>query len=267
MNNVLYGFRFTPVLILNTLAAVQLSSFNSGQRLHPTLESMAVRIRKRRSELPDLSPFVVDPDLEAIWGKIDGEDLFIRNELHSCRGFRKLHLELAVMGTGLQILHCVFFPEPTFDLPIFGVDLVAGPGGISAAIVDLSPVRAELPESVLDSLGTLSIPFFSQSRELPSWGSIFSPYVRFVRPVSSEEEECFLDLVDGYLEILIASLPLIVPDQPDSRFTIERYQGQTSYCLQQKRNDKTRSVLAKAFDSHWADRYLGEVLFDMPPSF
>ncbi len=228
---------------------------------------MAVRIKMRRSELPDLSPFVVDPDLEAIWGKIDGEDLFIRNELYFCRGFRKLHLELAFMGTGLQILHCVFFPEPTFDLPIFGVDLVAGPGGISAAIVDLSPVRAELPESVLEHLSTLSIPFFSQTRELPPWGSIFSPYVQFIRPVNKKEEGCFLDLVDDYLKILIASLLLTVPDQPDSPFTIERYQGQSSYCLQQKRNDKTRSVLAKAFDPQWADRYLAEVLFDMPPNF
>ena len=51
-------------------------------------------------------------------------------------------------------------------------------------------------------------------------------------------------------------------------YTIRRYEGQLSYCLQQKRNDKTRRVLEKAFDASWADRYIEELLFDdpLPPS-
>ena len=87
--------------------------------------------------MPELAPLAVDPALEAITATLDGEALFIRNELNQCRGLRKLHLETARLGLGLQILHCVFFPDPRFDLPVFGADIVASPAGISAAIVDL----------------------------------------------------------------------------------------------------------------------------------
>ena len=46
--------------------------------------------------------------------------------------------------------------------------------------------------------------------------------------------------------------------------------GHTGYChaddKQQKRNDKTRRVLEKAFSVEWADRYIEELLFDNPPT-
>ena len=110
--------------------------------IHPLVDALAERIRQQWSSLPELQPLAVDPQLEAISGSLDGEDLFIRNELRSSRGLRKLHLETARLGAGLQILHCVFFPDPRYDLPVFGADIVAGRGVVSAAIVDLSPVDA-----------------------------------------------------------------------------------------------------------------------------
>ena len=75
-----------------------------------------------------LQPLVVDPELEAVTATLDGDSLSISNELHQCRGLRKLHLETARLGLGLQILHCVFFPDPRYDLPIFGADIVASQG-------------------------------------------------------------------------------------------------------------------------------------------
>ena len=216
--------------------------------------------------MPGLQPLAVDPELEAISSTLDGEALSIRNELHQCRGLRKLHLEIARLGLGLQILHCVFFPDPRYDLPIFGADIVASPAGISAAIVDLSPVLERLPASVEQPLAALSIPPFEQVRELPAWGTIFSPYVRFIRPVNSMEEAWFVDLVESYLTVLRGAVETLEPNASDAVSTIDRYQGQLSYCLQQKRNDKTRRVLEKAFSVEWADRYIEELLFDNPPT-
>jgi phycocyanobilin:ferredoxin oxidoreductase len=157
--------------------------------IHPLVDALAERIRGCWLDLPELAPLAVDPDLEAISGSLDGEDLFIRNELHSSRGLRKLHLETARLGAGLQILHCVFFPDPRYDLPVFGADIVAGRGVVSAAIVDLSPVTGSLPEAVVRRLEALPARRFSQERELPAWGTIFSPYVRFVRPADAAEEQ------------------------------------------------------------------------------
>lgn len=229
------------------------------------MDALADRIRECRSAMPELAPLAVDPELEAITAMLDGEALFIRNELNQCRGLRKLHLETARLGLGLQILHCVFFPDPRFDLPVFGADIVASPAGISAAIVDLSPVRSDLPTSVRQPLEAITLPPFEQVRELPAWGTIFSPFVRFIRPVNSTEEGWFVDLVGQYLDVLRQAVETTEPDSSDDPSTIDRHQGQLSYCLQQKRNDKTRRVLEKAFSIEWADRYIEELLFDNPP--
>ena len=230
------------------------------------MDALAKRIRLCRGAMPGLAPLAVDPEMEAITSTLDGEALFIRNELYQCRGLRKLHLETARLGLGLQILHCVFFPDPRYDLPVFGADIVASPAGISAAIVDLSPVSAELPASVQQPLEAITLPAFEQVRELPAWGSIFSPFVRFIRPVNSTEEGWFVDLVGQYLDVLRQAVETTEPEASDAPSTIERHQGQLSYCLQQKRNDKTRRVLEKAFNVEWADRYIEEMLFDNPPA-
>ena len=232
--------------------------------IHPLVDALADRIRLCWQELPDLVPLEVDPELEAISGSLDGEDLFIRNELRRSRGLRKLHLETARLGAGLQILHCVFFPDPRYDLPVFGADIVAGRGVVSAAIVDLSPVGPALPPAVSTALEALPVRRFSQERELPEWGTIFSPHVRFVRPADAAEEQQFVAVVGDFLSVM-AEASRTTPAQPiDHPDTVSRHRGQLSYCQQQKRNDKTRRVLEKAFNPAWADRYIEQLLFDDP---
>ena len=233
-------------------------------RVHPLMDALAEQIRLSWQQLPELQPLAVDPELEAISGSLEGEALFIRNELRQCRGLRKLHLETARLGAGLQILHCVFFPDPRYDLPVFGADIVAGRGAVSAAIVDLSPVTGSLPAAIAARLEALPQRRFSQERELPEWGSIFSPFVRFVRPADPEEEQRFVGLVSDFLTVLGVACDEAQPQPIDHPDTVARHQGQLSYCRQQKRNDKTRRVLEKAFNPAWADRYIEDLLFDDP---
>jgi phycocyanobilin:ferredoxin oxidoreductase len=232
--------------------------------IHPLMDALADRIRLCWQDLPDLQPLEVDPQLEAISGSLDGEELFIRNELRRSRGLRKLHLETARLGAGLQILHCVFFPDPQYDLPVFGADIVAGRGVVSAAIVDLSPVGSALPAGVTAALEALPPRRFSQERDLPDWGTIFSPHVLFVRPSDSAEENQFVALVGDFLSVIAEASRTVVAQPIDHPDTVGRHQGQLSYCRQQKRNDKTRRVLEKAFNPAWADQYIEQLLFDDP---
>lgn len=233
--------------------------------VHPLVDALADRIRLFRDGLPGLAPLPIDPELEAISGSLDGERLFIRNELHHCQGLRKLHLETARLGAGLQILHSVFFPDPHFDLPIFGADIVASRGVVSAAIVDLSPVDGPLKMSLSQALAAQPRGPFSQMRDLPPWGTIFSPHVLFVRPQGQQEEGAFVDAVAGVLAVLAAAVPRAIPQASDDPATVRRWQGQLNYCRQQKQNDKTRRVLEKAFNPAWADHYIEQLLFDDPP--
>ena len=233
---------------------------------HPLVQALAASIRSAWAGLPGLEILPCDEDLRFIQGQLDGEGLSIGNELFRCIGLRKLHLEVARLGNGLQILHSVWFPDPHYDLPIFGADIVAGPAGISAAIVDLSPTSDDLPEQLIQRLEARPWPAFRQVRELPAWGSaIFSNKVCFIRPDGADEEAAFQQLVSHYLQVMATSVNEATPEPSTALTTVRRYEGQLNYCLQQKRNDKTRRVLEKAFDSAWADRYIDMLLFDNPP--
>ncbi|MDJ0633084.1 MAG: phycocyanobilin:ferredoxin oxidoreductase [Xenococcaceae cyanobacterium MO_188.B29] len=212
-----------------------------------------------------LSPYNIPEDLGYVEGSLEGEKLIIENRCYQTPQFRKLHLELAQVGDRLDILHCVMFPHPNYPLPIFGVDLVGSQKGISAAIVDLSPVTDDrfLPQNYHSVLTNLPILEFSQPRDLPAWGNIFSEFCLFIRPVNAEEEKLFLQRVKQFLtlhcQIAIATLPIA------SRFKqAELLAGQRYYCTQQQQNDKTRRILEKSLGKAWTDRYMSTMLFDSP---
>ena len=218
-------------------------------------------IKNRINALSEVKLLSIDPNSTEIYRNLNNEELFILNEFYQAKGFRKIHLEVAKLGNSFQILHCVFFPDPCYELPIFGVDLVFSSNNISAAIVDLSPVDEHMPNLLVSQMESLDVPKFKEPRMLPDWGHIFSPYVCFIRPVDSYEEKSFLKLIDQYLSILL-SLVLIVPsDETKSLDTITRFEYQKRYCSNQKRNNKTRVILSKYFGASWTEEYIDKTLF------
>jgi phycocyanobilin:ferredoxin oxidoreductase len=232
--------------------------------LHPAIGQLATAILSHWKTALDLSPFELPEGLGYVEGRLEGEKLVIENQCYQTPQFRKMHLELAKVGQGLDILHCVMFPRPDYPLPMFGCDIVAGKAGISAAIVDLSPTSPDrtLSENYYRALSALpSIPF-SQPRDLPPWGDIFSEFCLFIRPETPEEEQQFLQQVENFLTIHCTCASESQPVSPDQESLY--LNGQRDYCTKQQKNDKTRRVLEKAFGLEWADRYMTSVLFDLP---
>ncbi|MEO1210586.1 MAG: phycocyanobilin:ferredoxin oxidoreductase [Cyanobacteria bacterium J06638_20] len=233
-------------------------------RQSPLIRQLADCIEEVWHAHLELSPYSVPEGLGYVEGALEGEKLVIENHCYQTPQFRKLHLELAQVGSGLDILHCVMFPKPEYALPIFGADLVGGRGGsISAAIADLSPVNAErsLPARYHQALDDLPPLLFSQPRELPAWADIFSEFCLFVRPVGEAEETAFLQRVRDFLTLhcqIASTAPLLTSDLEIAQMVA----GQQYYCSKQQQNDKTRRVLEKSFGSEWTDRYMTTMLFD-----
>ena len=238
------------------------SVFSTKSKLNPLLLEAFELIKNRINSLTDVEPLNIDPKLSKIYSSLGKEELFIVNEFYQAKGFRKIHLEVAKLGKTLQILHCVFFPDPCYELPIFGTDLVVNSNNISAAIVDLSPVGKHLPDSLLSQMRSMQIPKFDELRKLPDWGFIFSPYVCFIRPIDFLEEKLFLKLIDQYLSLLLSLLVRVDADEVNSLHTMKRLDYQKIYCSNQKLNDKTRGILTNFFGSSWADEYINKILFD-----
>ena len=234
------------------------------EQQYPLIRQLADCIESNWHRYLDLSPYDLPPEMGYVEGRLEGEKLIIENRCYQTPQFRKMHLELAKVGNMLDILHCVMFPRPEYDLPMFGCDLVGGRGQISAAIADLSPVRADriLPDAYRRTLQASPQPQFSQPRELPVWGEIFSEFCIFIRPTNPEEETLFLSRVDEFLRIHCTYAANASPVSIEQQAEI--LASQHYYCTQQQKNDKTRRVLEKAFGPDWAEYYMKSVLFDVP---
>lgn len=232
---------------------------------HPLICKLADTIESVWQRYLTLEPYYLPEELGYVEGRLEGEKLIIENRCYQSREFRKMHLELARVGQTLDILHCVMFPRTSYALPMFGTDLVGARGQISAAIVDLSPTNSDriLPNGYEKKLQQLEINSFSQPRELPEWGEIFSDYCVFIKPTGSEEETRFLSLVESFLEVHCQeAVNCQKPISAEQEASIIAAQGH--YCSQQQQNDKTRRVLEKAFGKEWAEKYMTTVLFDGP---
>ena len=240
-------------------SSAAVSSLRSHQ--HPLIQRMAEAIETAWHKYLDLSPYQIPEGLGYVEGKLEGERLVIENVCYQTPQFRKLHLELAQVGNNLDILHCVMFPRAEYGLPIFGADLVGSTkGGISAAIIDLSPVTSDrtLSTGYSSELQKLPPHNFSQVRSIPEWGDIFSPFCLFIRPSNPTEEEDFLVRVDQYLAIHCTQAIQGSPEPTNTYLP-----GQQYYCYKQQQNDKTRRVLEKAFGQEWAENYMTQMLFDV----
>ena len=236
-------------------------SLTKTKLIDPFILSLVKNIDKKRSKLTNLENIDIDPEFSNIVNDREGKQFYIENQFYKARGFRKLHVEIAQFPSNLNILHCVFFPDPLFDIPIFGLDLVKVNKLISAAIVDLSPVSKLTASKYEDKLRNIRKEGFSSIRKIPEWGTIFSQNVLFVSLINESEQNLFYEIVDDYLNILLEISIDKLPDLISERIQ-ERTASQKKYCIQQMKNDKTSSILKKYFDKDWVEKYISEVLFD-----
>ena len=209
----------------------------------------------------DLKSIKIDPNLTNIISNEIGRELFIENEFHKAKGFRKLHIEVAEFSKNLKILHCVFFPDPKFDIPIFGMDLVKINDIVSAAIVDLSPASQNQALKYEKLLSEVDKSSFTSLRKIPNWGEIFSENVFFASLKSKSEKNNFCRVVDQYLSVLVKLSKKAKPEFKEEIIQ-ERIDYQKKYCVQQMKNEKTSMVLLKYFDEKWVNDYIKTVLFD-----
>ena len=178
-------------------------SLTKTKLIDPLILTLLQNIRGHRSKLKNLKSLKLDPKFTNIVSDEEGQELYIENEFHKAEGFRKLHIEVAEFSKRLKILHCVFFPDPKYDIPIFGMDLVKVNEVVSAAIVDLSPSSKNQDIKHSKLLLPIDKNIFESEREIPKWGDIFSKNVFFASLKKESEKNSFCTVVDHYLRVLI----------------------------------------------------------------
>ena len=239
-----------------TVTITSISSIRTEQ--HPLIRKLADCIEGVWQRYLDLSPYDLPGDLGYVEGRLEGEKLRIENRCYQTPQFRKLHLELAKVGTQLDILHCVMFPNPNYPLPMFGTDLVGGRGKISAAIADLSPTSPTLtlPPPYIQLLKALPEIHFSQPRDLPEWGDIFSDYWIACRP-SLDEAQQICNLAVNTLHQYLIDLSTTA----SSSKIRDIIQAQNRYSLQQRKNEHTTRVILKLLGEQKGQHFIENILF------
>ena len=220
------------------------------------VQHVASIIRNSCENLPDLKPH------HNAYPIIEKKDNFIVNEMHECRGLRKVHLETGYTDN-IEVMHCVLYPDPEYPIPIFGADIVATPTVVTAAIADISPVYKT--DKIYKKLGILASKYeFKEKRPLPEWADIFSPYCQFMRLRNEEEKSLYGCMIEEFIDFYVDIVKKAKKDN-DWVNTMLRFDDQIHYCKQQRKNKKTKAVLSKWFSPEFAEGYINDILFDIPP--
>lgn len=178
---------------------------------------------------------------------IPTEDFGWINHRWSSSQFRLAHVERFEQPK-FSVLHTVIFPHVTDPRPIFGFDIIASDTKATGLFFDFSP-------TVMD-WGVISDKSYSEPRERPQWGEIFSSNWIACRPSWEEAQElCDLACVKltEYLHVLSETL--------SSHRMYEIIQAQNKYSMCQRQNEHTTRVIRKILGEPRGSYFIEQILF------
>ncbi len=179
-----------------------------------------------------------------------------RNTLVETPSLHHLHVEFFALPGEIAVLHLCAFPRLDLALPILGFDVIAGRERATGCFLDLSPTVPEA-QPLIEAWGRRIAPHrpgLGEARVLPEWTSIFSAHVLAVRPDGAAQVEAGLALGEASLmDFAAQSAPPAAPAAMRA--------AQQRYIDGQRRNDRTRRMLAGCIGPDLADAFIAQCLF------
>ncbi len=226
------------------------------------------------SDKLNLSPYPIPPGFdrqETTTGKGKRLETVITTSVaYSTPKLRQIRAAHVRGGGALQVLNFVIFPQPNYDLPFFGADLVTLPGGHLIAI-DLQPLFRDDP-AYRDKYTEPILPIFRTHQEHLSWGGdfpeeakpFFSEAFLWTRPEKTETVKtrvysAFCDYLTAYLDFVSAAVAI---DDIDKQKHI--LQAQLRYVKYRAEKDPARGMFARLYGEEWTEEYIHGFLFDLP---
>lgn len=179
--------------------------------------------------------------------QIPTEDFGWTNHRWSSKQFRLAHVERFEQPK-FSVLHTVIFPHVTDPRPIFGFDIIASDTKATGLFFDFSPT--------IEDWGPISTQEFSELRERPVWGEIFSKNWIACRPTLAEAQ----DICALACEKLIDYLQKLSQTTSSSRM-YEIIEAQNKYSLCQRQNEHTTRVIRKILGEQQGTYFIEQILF------
>lgn len=181
--------------------------------------------------------------------EIPTEDFGWSNKRYVGDNYRLAHIE-RYSDSNLEVLHFTCFPNPTFQHPIFGFDIITTDKKPLAAFMDWSPV---------DNTTRIKSGYkYEKEYPLPDWAkTIFSETPLAIIPNDSEIDTLSYDVTQNfeiYLDIL-----------NNSKEALNRVDyiiaAQNRYCENQQKNQRTYNVLKAKLGQDRAKYFMENILF------
>ena len=178
--------------------------------------------------------------------EIPTEDFGWINHRWSSQQFRMAHVERFEQPK-FSVLHTVIFPYTNDPSPIFGFDIIASDTKATGLFFDFSPT--------VEEWGPISNVAWTEPRERPEWGSIFSEHWIACRP-TYQEAEIICELACTRLAHYLGQL-----GQTTSSNVHQIVQAQNRYSLQQRQNEHTTRVIKKILGQERGSYFVEQILF------
>lgn len=184
----------------------------------------------------------------------------------SSREYSKIRMTYYDAGNNTQVFNSVWYPDPTYNLPILGIDLLAFNRKKYLAIVDFQPIHekeedhASKYENILKPIkdqyeflkGRMSSKFYDETK-------FFSQEMLFARfdnenVVSEDLFPAFQSYVDEHVKLVKSTKPN--PSATDA--VINRHIAYDTYSAER---DPATGLFAAMFGGKWANDFVHKFLF------
>jgi len=182
--------------------------------------------------------------------------------------YRKIRMTYYDAGDNTQVFNSVWYPDPKYNLPVLGIDLLAFNRKKYLAIVDFQPLyeneesHATTYEHILkpikeryDSLkGRMSSKFYDETQ-------FFSKEMLFAR--FDDEDIVHNDLAPAFQEYVKTHLNLIRGTSPEPENVPKVLARQKEYDTYSAERDPATGLFAAMFGADWAGDFVHNFLFSM----
>lgn len=180
--------------------------------------------------------------------------------------YRKIRMTYYDAGDNTQVFNSVWYPDPKYNLPILGIDLLAFNRKKYLAIVDFQPLYddetehaatfehrlAPIKDQYETLKGRMSSKFYDETQ-------FFSQQMLFAR--FEEEKVVDGDLFEAFKRYVMMHNRLIREtdaDEDNQDAVLDRHQAYDTYSAER---DPATGLFAAMFGKEWADDYVFDFLF------
>jgi len=194
----------------------------------------------------------------------------IVNHCYASDEYRKIRMTYYDAGDNTQVFNSVWYPDPSYNLPILGIDLLAFNRKKYLAIVDFQPLHDDesdhaVPfEHLLNPIkdeynslkGRMSSKFYDETQ-------FFSKQMLFAR--FEDEKIVNDDLLPAFQRYVRTHVDMLKSTDADASLSsqmsvLERQQAYDTYSAER---DPATGLFAAMFGKKWADDFVFDFLFSL----